>query len=405
MTSRRVSIALLLGLSTCLTPQVGAQSPSALYTWDATGNAVPSVESWTRTGASATLDNSIPGTLRVVETGGSGGEITIVDGSNRVRESITLGSGGTDLTGLDWLEFDLGHNGSGIVQIQPFVQAGLLFTYVPLVPFINVAGGSINTYQVPLSGLTPAQAVYVRTMGFKAFAHGAVGDVTWIVNEVRAGGTPLIKRDLITHSIGGPDGGLQGAYVNFDGAGVLGNTGQNQTGLSHNPSGPGSLQWTDVGGGPGGAIEWGNGTAWDPDGPGGNNGNTFNNREADLSNYDYVLIRLKATDPLGGGGTVGFTHYYRRNDFSNQTPASVGPGINLPIDGRYHTIKLSLAGMTLMEGVDALGINVFSHPQDLIMNVDRITFFDAIPEPATSWLVLVAMIGYVSTTRCGRQRA
>src|SRR5690606_24626605 len=130
------------------------------------------------------------------------------------------------------------------------------------------------TYQVPLTSLTPNQLVYVRTVGINIRDHAAEGNLTWTIEEVRSGGTPLTVRDLITHDVGTPEGGLQGAIVNFDGAAVLGNNGgQNQTGLSHNPSGSGSLQWTDLGGSNGAAISWGNGTAW--------NGNSFNNRTTD----------------------------------------------------------------------------------------------------------------------------
>ena len=129
---------------------------------------------------------------------------------------------------------------------------------------------------------------------------------------MQSGGTPLEARTLITHDTGTPEGGLQGAFVNFENAAVLGNNGgQNQTGLSHDPSGSGSLRWTDLGGGPGAALSWGNGTAL--------NGNTFNNRQTDISNYDYVLVRIKATDPLNGGGTVGMNTFLQRNNFQFQS--------------------------------------------------------------------------------------
>ena len=174
------------------------------------------------------------------------------------------------MTGLDFLEFDLGHNGVNPINVQFYVQASTGFNFVALGPDLAVAPG-MATYQVPLTGLTADQAVYLRTIGFSARDHLADGNVVWTLNEVRSGGTPLTARDLITHNAGDPEGGLQGAIANFDITAVQGNDGgQNQTGLSHNPAGSGSLQWTDVGGGQGAAMSWGNGTAW--------NGNTFNNR-------------------------------------------------------------------------------------------------------------------------------
>ena len=102
--------ACLLGLSSL---DGRAQSPSALYTWDNTGNAAPNVEQWYRnfgaTSTSATLDNATFGELRIIETSTAlGGSQAFTDNANRVRESSTASSGGTDLTGLSYLEFDLG---------------------------------------------------------------------------------------------------------------------------------------------------------------------------------------------------------------------------------------------------------------------------------------------------------
>ena len=383
MMSRRwlvTSLSAVAGL--CIASQVLAQSPSALYTWDNTGNASPNIENWVKNFGTNTaiLDNAVPGTLRLIETGGTGEDIAFSDGANRIRESLLNGSGGTDVTGLDYMEFDLGHTGSGPIPVQFFVQAGTGFTFVPLGPDLMVTPG-MNTYQVPLTGLTPDQAVYLRTIGFNARDHLAIGDVVWSLQEVRTGGTPLIQRDLITHNTGGPEGGLQGAYANFDVAAIQGNNGgQNQTGFSHNPAGSGSLQWTDLGGQQGAAINWGNGTAL--------NGNTFNNREADLSNYERVLVRISATDPNNGGGELGMNAFIQANNFAFQS-IDGGSAQNIPIDGQFHNVTWSLAGMNNMNGVDAFGINLFAHPQDLIINVDLIRF--TVPEPAS--LSILGIIG------------
>jgi hypothetical protein len=382
-------------LSLCIASYATAQSPSVLYTWDNTGNAAPNIESWVRNfgaaSTTATLNNATFGELTIVETSATaGGSQAFNDGGNRVRESSTASSGGTDLTGLDYLEFDLGHNGAGNINVQFFVQASTGFTFVGLGPDLAVAPG-LNTYQVPITGLTPAQAVYVRTMGINARDHAALGNVTWTIGEVRSGGTPLIVRDLITHDVGTAEGGLQGAIANFDLTAILGNNGgQNQTGLTHNPAGTGSLQWTDLGGQNGAAVTWGNGTAW--------NGNTFNNRTTDLSNYERVVVRISATDPLGGGGTIDLTSFFQKNNFQFQS-ADGGATQSLPIDGQFHNLSWSLAGLTNMNVVDLTGINLLAHSQDLVINVDLVRF---VPEPSS--LVMFGMAAWGSLAMAWRRR-
>jgi hypothetical protein len=364
-----------------------AQMPSVLYTWDNTGNAAPNVENWVKNFGTntVTLDNSILGELRISETGTAGEDIAISDGSNRVRESAVSAGGGTDLTGLDYLEFDLGHNGSAPINVQFYVQASPAFSFVGLGPDLAVAPG-LNTYQVPLTGLTPDQAVYIRTMGFNARDHLAVGNVVWTLSEVRSGGTPLTSRTLITHDVGTPEGGLQGVIANFDVAAIVGNNGgQNQTGFSHNAAGTGSLQWTDAGGSQGAAVSWGNGAAW--------NGNTFNNRTADLSGYQTMTVRISATDPANGGGDLGLNAFLQTNNFAFQSLEG-GAARSLPIDGQFHELTWSMAGVNNVNATDQTGINLFAHAQNLIINVDFIRF-DAVPEPTTLSLAAfgLAVIG------------
>lgn len=354
-----------------------AQSPSAIYTWSGTGG----VQDWAKNfGANTvTLDNLIAGELRVTETGGAGADVAISDGANRVRES-SVSSGGTDITGLDFLEFEIGHNGAGNINVQFFVQASTAFSYVALGPDLAVTPG-INTYQVPLSSLTADQAVYIRTFGFNARNHAALGNVVWTLREVRAGGTPLLTRNLITHDTGTPEGGLQGALVNFDNSSVQGNNGgQNQTGLSHNSAGSGSLQWIDLAAGNGAAISWGNGTAL--------NGNTFNNRTTDLSNYERMTLRISAEEVTpGAGGSVNVQAFFQANNFGFQA-ADTQP---LSIDGLFHDLEFSLVGLANLNSVDQTGINLGSHTTDLRINVDSITF--AVPEPHSGILLLGGILG------------
>jgi hypothetical protein len=328
------------------------------------------------------LANINSGELSITETA-AGATFTVRDDSNRIRELSSDGSGGLDLTGLDYLEFDLGHNGAGNVNVQFFVQASTGFTFKNLGPDLAVSPG-MNTYQVPLSGLTAAQAVYVRTVGFIARDHAALGGLTWTLDEVRSGGTPLAVRDLITHDNGTPEGGLQSAIVNFDQGAVVGNDGgQNQTGLSHNSSGSGSLQWTDqgdhsAGDASGAAITWGNGTAW--------NGNSFNSRLTDLSNYKTMKVTISAMDPTGAGGDLGMRAFFQRGSgFVFQEVPS--PYASLPIDGQFHELSFDLTGQTLMHAVDWTGLDLFAHTNDLVLNVDRIRF---VPEPTGAVLFGIA---------------
>jgi hypothetical protein len=376
---RRVLFTSFVALSLAICSTASAQSPSAIYSWDGS----PNVEQWARsfgaTDTSMTLDNTTPGVLTLTETSvAAGGSQAFSDGFNRVREAYPSSAGGLDLTGLDYLEFDIGHNGSAPINAQFYVQATPGSAFVALGPDLTITPG-VNTYQVPLAGLTPAQQVYVRTIGVNTRDHAALGNVTWTVGEVRSGGIPLTQRDLITHDAGTPEGGLQGALVNFDQGAVLGNNGgQNQTGLSWNSAGTGSLQWTDVGGSNGAAISWGNGTAL--------NGNTFNNRPTDLSNYTSMLIRISALDASNPTGTLDFNSFFQTNNFQFQ-PAEGGASRTIVTDGSFQEFVFSLAGLNDMSVVDQTGINLFAHPSDLTINVDLIQF-NTVPEPTSALLLL-----------------
>jgi len=388
MKSYRVSLTTLaMACIAGLSSETNAQSPGAIYTWSGTGDVRAWIKNFGAASTSATLDNNTAGALTITETStAAGGSQAFSDGFNRVRESSSASSGGLDLTGLSSLTWLIGHNGAAAVNVQFFVQATTSSTFVALGPDLSVTPG-LNSYQVPLTGLTPDQLVYVRTLGMNIRDHAGLGNLIWTVQEVSSGGTPLTVRDLITHNTGTPEGGLQGAIVNFDNSAVVGNNGgQNQTGLSHNAAGTGSLQWTDAGGSNGAAISWGNGTAW--------NGNTFNNRTTDLSNYTHMIVRMSATDPLGGGGTLGVQGFFQKNNFVFQSAGIV----NLDIDGQFHDLEFSLAGLTDMNVVDLTGINLFSHAQQLTINVDNVRFV-VVPEPATMAALGIGLAAFLRRRR------
>lgn len=366
------------------------QSPSVLYSWDGAND----IDDWKKNFGTndVLLDNNVPGQLRIIEIGTPGADVAISDGANRRLESSTA-SGGLDLTGLDFLEFDLGHNGADPVDVQFYIQGSLGFTYVALGPDVAVTPG-VNTYQLPLAGLSFEEQVYIRTVGFNVRDHSGQGNLVWTVDEVRSAGTPLTLRDLATHDAGSSDNGLQGAFANFDLGAIVGNDGsQNQTGLSHNVA-DGSLQWTDqgdhgVGDTSGAAIAYGNGTVY--------NGNSFNERLTDLSNYDFVTYQMSAEDLTGGGGSVDVQAYYQTGSgFTFQSPGTQA----LPIDGATYDLTFPLAGITDLQNVQFSGVNLGSHTNDITVDIHLVRY-SVIPEPATAAL-LIAVCGLAALRRTSR---
>ena len=309
-----------------------AQSPGVLYTWAGTGNAHD--WTWSSSSNSAAIDTSTAGQITFNELGDEidpgivGGPIYIRDGYNRRLESATW-SGGLDLTGLDAVEIDLEHSGTGNVDVQFYMQATPDFDWVAAGndgtlngPDFSVGPG-LQTLTFPLNILTPEQQVYIRTIGLSVRDHAALGNLDWTIHEVRSVGTPLTLRDLATHDVGTSDGGLNGAIANFDIAAIQGNDGgQNQSGLSQNTNGSGSLQWTDLGGDgtpedpSGAAVTWYNGTAW--------GGNSFNERMSDFSNYNRAIITMSAIDALNGGGELGVQGFLQTGNYDFQVAARSG---------------------------------------------------------------------------------
>src|SRR2546422_2291589 len=148
----------LAGILSLPLNHANAQSPATLYTWPS------GVQDWFKNfgagSTSATLANS-GGAFQITETSAAaGGSQAFSDGLNTIRDASALSpsgsAGGLDLTGLSFLQFDMGHNGVGNVNVQFFPQASPASSYVALGPDIAVAPG-INTYILPLSGLTADQ--------------------------------------------------------------------------------------------------------------------------------------------------------------------------------------------------------------------------------------------------------
>jgi len=357
-----------------------AQSPGVLYSWNNAG-----VQDWFRNfgavSTSAALSNP-GGAFQVLETSAAaGGSQAFSDGFNTAKDTgapYAIGNaGGLDLTGLTSLEFDLGHNGVAPVNVQFFTQATPVSNYVALGPDLAIAPGTA-TYTLPLTGLTADQATYMRTIGMNIRDHAAQGNLTWTLGEVRSVGTPLSTRTIADHNGGAAD--FDGAIVNFDGGGVLGNTGQNNTGLSVVGN---ALQWTDLGGGPGGAITWGNGSQ--------NAGGSFNARPVDLSQYDTVTIRMSAT---GADPSVVVQFYMQTGSgFTYQSLNDV-----LTVDGQYHDLVFPLAAITTRSFVDTNGINLGGHTGDLTISVDSVSY-NVVPEPTSAAAFGLAGIAWLGSRR------
>ena len=353
--------------------KAAAQTPGTLYTFPS------GTQDWFRNfgaaSTSATFSNSGgSGALLISETSTvAGGSQAFSDGFNTIRDLGTGQAGGLDLTGLSSLQFDMGHNGSAPIDVQFFTQATPGSNYIALGPDLSIAPG-LATYTLPLAGLTYDQKTYMRTIGVNIRDHASQGNVNWTIDEVRSAGTPAASRVIADHD-GGP-GDFDGVIANFDaGAIVGGNGGQNNSGMSIVNN---ALQWTDAGGGPGAAITWGNGTQ--------NSGGGFNARPVDLSNYDQVIIRMSAT---GGDASLGIQYYMQTGTgFSYQALNDT-----LPVDGSFHDLVFSLAGITNRDFVDTNGINLFPHANDLVINVDSV-IYSQVPEPAaTTTLLMMGLLG------------
>src|SRR3954470_3639242 len=159
MKSRRWWITSLALLGACVgLSDAYAQTPGVLYTWGS------GTSDWFQNfgSGSSTLSNS-GGALQIAETSGTAGAGNAYsDGFNTIRDVAPFTSGccgGLDLTGLSSLEFDLGQNGSGPINVQFFTQATPGSNYLALGPDQTINPGA-GTYTVPLTGLNADQIAY-----------------------------------------------------------------------------------------------------------------------------------------------------------------------------------------------------------------------------------------------------
>ncbi|NUN97548.1 MAG: hypothetical protein HUU16_15400, partial [Candidatus Omnitrophica bacterium] len=333
-----------------------AQSPQLLNNFDS------GTEGWFQNFGTINIVSASGGLLTWVSPGGTSGAIS--DSFNNTNALFQPNAGGVDLTGMSSLNFHLGYTGSDpTIDVQFFVQASPSSTYVALGPDQTVSAGAKNLiFSAPLSGLTPEQIAYIRTWGINIRSHSA--DANFSLGFVSSSGTPLFSRQFATFEPGTPDGEFNSAIVNFDGAGVQGNSGQNNSGLSVVG---GSLQWLDLGGGPGGAISIFNGF---------NTG--FNGRPTDLSNYDYIHWAISGDE--GVVKTISPVNLQFFLQTTNGFTYSVlGPDQSFTPDGTLYSFYAPLGNVGNTDFVQTIGMNVAGHPQDITFSVDFIEAGQAFP--------------------------
>lgn len=376
-----------------------AQSPSVIYTWDYGIGSFggPNVEEWAPAfGAqSPTLSNATDGTLTVTEVA-LGGDFAISDGFNYAKESAARSNlsgrfdfGGLDLLGLDTIEVDISHNGTGSIGGQVFLQpdggggcCGFYTGGFSLNPGANTVSIDLNSM-----GMSANEFKYVRALGIQIFGHAEPSPVTYEISEIRAGGTPLTERVIADHSLG-----LQNAVVKFDNSGIAGSTGvDNQDGLSVLEN---SLRWVDLGNGPGGAVAWGNGNALAVD---------FLSRPLDLSNYQYAKVTMKATPGAGAVNELGVQFYaqYADRDAPNEF-AFGGTHQTLAVDGMFHELLFPLSALGADGDLDLtqwIGINLDPHDGGNIDIRVQSVVLTSVPEPSSMAALCLGVVAWVARRR------
>jgi hypothetical protein len=376
----------LLGLW-CASPAL-AQTPGAIYTWDwaiGEGAGGPNVESWSGA-ANATLDNNSDGVLTITETDALG--FNIGESWNRIRESASgMDAGGLDLVGLESIEFVVGHSGTQTLGGKIYVQAPSGWHDVT----ISVAPGAPQTFSFPLSGLTADDIPWINSMGLQVWDHSWADEgaaLTWTIDEVRSAGTALVERYLSPHEVGD----LDGAVVNWDSAAITGGADGTQNGLSTvvSDTGSGALRWIDLAGQNGAAIAWGNGRD-------GNLAKIWPTFPMDLSNYQFVDVRMRAADLPTSGVDESIDLQFYAQTTGGWTFQSAGTR-SLPVDGEYHVVTFPVGNLTGMDLVMTHGIDLMSHTANTDIRVDYI-LFRHVPEPSSALLLVIGCLSLLGLAR------
>ena len=91
---------------------------------------------------------------------------------------------------------------------------------------------------------------------------------------------------------------------------------------------------------------------------------------------------MSATDVVpGGGGTLGVQAFFQTGNYEFFQTTSGGTvnqfgGNNVPVDGQFYDLVFPIYGVHDRDIVPAFGINLFSHTNDLIINVDQVQFIN-----------------------------
>jgi hypothetical protein len=273
----------------------------------------------------------------------------------------------------------MGHNGTAPVDVQFFATATPARTFIPLGPDLQVTPG-MHTYTVLLNGLNSDQQTFIRGIGLNTRNHASQGNLKWTINEVRSVGTPLSSRVIADHDGGATD--FDGAICSFDCAAIAGGDGgKNNSGMS---VAGGALHWTDLGGSAGARVAWGNGTQ--------SAANSQDVRPIDLSNYNFVTVRMAAT---GTDSSVGVDFFmYTGPGFTQKNVTSA-----LSVDGAFHDLVFPLSTFTDRVNSDGGGIDLFTHASDLAIAVDSIVYSQQAPEPGA-----LALLGLTILTLARRKR-
>lgn len=379
---------------------VEAQSPDTLYTWAGT-----SVQGWQVYDANLLVPLGVAGQWNTASISGATGDLVVTETSNGTGNGVIGGGlsilegwyqprevypakGNLDVTGLQYIEIDLRHNSPTATVSVGIGVAAIETENVGIGgPAWNIGPG-LNTIRFPISLLTARQQTSVKSYNVLVTPHTAVGNLIWTISAVRTVGTPLVYRDIVTNNAGTPDDGIDGAFPLYtaDMAAIIGNNGVvSQLGLTRNPSGTGSLQWTDKGGAgdvgseSGASIGWGNGAGWrnttQADQIGSpTSGNSYNERIADFSNYDRMTVKISAHDAVNPSGAVGIEAPFFE---SESNPPTVLTSQDLQTDGQYHELVFDLSSVSFRKNLWHWGLDVSAHANNIVFNIDNIRLWNS----------------------------